>query len=611
MAQIVINEISKNYGYNVGTTSFCSVALPISASWGPAFEDPNAVGRTLDEELEATTFNHFPATRAGLEAFVATYRGPAANYRSAQDFSYQIAIILLTAGYDLDICRLCPGTHASGKFTQVVEDPETQTPGFLSVKAKYPGTFGNNLTVVFRKVLNRNYWNMIVYITDESGSKIAAENLTFVLDIDDSNDNLLYIDEIESNFVTLELNGIASDDVSFVESFIDLVGGSDRAADGTSDEMMADAIALATARYGWVQDSDPMQYLAALNDVRTAGVDTATASKIRYKEWLYNAAYNTMDILTDKLAYTSSRLIMPGWDDQDVTALTGEEITRLDGISPLHAKMMEIAYTARCLTAFIDIPRSVPRSAVYNESGDPATEGYAQKISGYISPSVGVDDALFASHSAIFAPWGQYKYAGTARNAICPPSFFALMIQISMIKNQSLQYEWAMPTTRKHDIKIGKLDYVVPKKLLDEWQSIEGTAINVIANIPDLGISLWGNSTAFQVQPATYNALQNLSSRFLVNAIKNLVYKVGLSITFQYNNQEAYNKFEIGCTPLLETMTNVGAITGYDIEMSADINGYESINLNSVIGVIKIYVQGIINNITVDLICLPAGTEND
>ena len=611
MAQIVINEISSNYGYSVASTSFCSVALPITASWGPAFEDPASLGRTLDEELEATTFNHFPATQAGLEAFVSTYRGPASNYRSAKDYSYQIATTLLSAGYDVDICRLCPGTHASGKFTQRVEDPETQTPGIFSVKAKYPGSFGNNLTVRLKKVTNKNYWNLITYLTDPSGAKVGAENLTFVLNIEDSNDNLLYIEEVESSYLEFTLSGIGSDDVTFEEESIDLVGGSDRAADGTAEEMMNDAIDLATTRYGWVADSDPTQYIEALTALKDAGADVATASKIRYKEWLYNAAYNTLDILTDKLAYTSARLIMPGWDDQDVSEISGEPIQRLNGISPLHAKMMEIGYLARCCTPYIDIPRSVPRSTVYNESGDPLTEGYAQKISGYISPTVGVDDALFASHSAIFAPWGQYKYVGTARNATCPPSVLALLIQIAMIKNQNIQYEWALPSSRKHSLKIGKLDYVVPKKLLDEWQSIEGTAINVIADIPDLGISVWGNSTAMDVPIATYNALQNLSTRFLANAIKNLVYKVGISITFNYNNSEAYNKFEIGCVPLLDTMKNVGAITKYEIEMSSDINGYDSVNLNTVLGKVTIWVSGVINNIIVDLIALPSGAENE
>lgn len=609
MAQITINEVSSNYSYSVGNTSFCSVALPITASWGPAYEDPASVGKSLSEELEATTFNHFPATQEGLESFIATYRGPAANYRSAKDFSYQLALTLLTAGYDLDVCRLCPGTHASGRFTTV--PASGQTAGTISIQAKYPGTFGNYLSCTFNRVPNRNYWNLIVYVSDASGSKTAVENLVFALAIDDSSDSILYVDEVTSAYVNITLSNVSSDNITLAANAINLTGGADRAVDGTAAAMMTDAINLATTRYGLVSAADPTQYLGALNTLKSANPDVSTASKVRYMEWLYTSAYYVLDILTDKLAYTSSRLVMPGWDDQNITEISGEQVTRLAAISPLHARMMDIAYAARCCTAFIDIPKCVPRSAVYNETSNSATEGYAQKISGYVSPTVGVNDALFASHSAIFAPWGQYKYVGTSRNNTCPPSFLALMIQIAMIKNQSLQYEWAMPTTRKHNLKIGKLDYIVPKRILDEWQSIEGTAINVIADIPDLGISVWGNSTAYDVPPATYNALQNLSTRFLINAIKSLAFKVGLSITFQYNNNEAYSKFYVGMVPLLDTMCNVGAITKYDIQMSADINGLDSVNLNSVIGQITIWVAGVINDITIDLIALPAGTETE
>ena len=79
MAQIRVNEISQNYAYSVGTASFATVALPITASWGPGFVDPATVGMDREDVLERTSWQRFPATREGLEAFVAAYRGPASN----------------------------------------------------------------------------------------------------------------------------------------------------------------------------------------------------------------------------------------------------------------------------------------------------------------------------------------------------------------------------------------------------------------------------------------------------------------------------------------------------------------------------------------------------
>ena len=220
-----------------------------------------------------------------------------------------------------------------------------------------------------------------------------------------------------------------------------------------------------------------------------------------------------------------------------------------------------------------------------------------------------VNGSLYTSHSALFAPWGQYTYVGTSRQNIASPVFMAMMIQRAMILNQSIQYEWALPTSRKQNVAIGKLDYSMPKKLLDEWQKLEGVGVNIITTIPDLGTTLWGNSTLYEVPAATYQALANLSTRYLVNAIENVVWRVGVSITFRYNNNDAYSAFYAGVTPILDSMVNVGAIEAYRVEASADISGLDQVNANTMIGKIWITPYGVINDISVDLVCLPQGTD--
>ena len=603
MAQIVINEISQNYTYNIGTNSFAAVALPITASWGPAFMDPDSTGSSLDQMLEATAWTQFPATQSGLEAFVSTYRGPAANYRIAKDYSYQIAMTLLTAGYDVLVCRLCPGTSAQGTFT-IGE-------ATFTVKAKYPGTFGNSLMVVLQKVSNRNYWNILTYVVDASGVKTAVENKVFVFNIENSTDSILHIDEIESDFLTFAVDGTISDSAEFDQpKSITLAGGSDKAADGTSDEMIDAAIKLAKIRYG--EEASPNgEYTTALNELKKSKPEVATAATVRYNEWLYTNACYVYDLLKDKLTYNPNRVISPGWDDQNITSIDGSNVTRLAKVSPLHIKLLDVAYYSRCATALIDIPKCLPRSAVYNESTKEDEVGYAQLLARYTPSNAAMDinGSLYQTHSALFAPWGTYTYVGTSKQNPAPPSFLALMISRAMILNQTLQYEWALPTNRKHSLKIGKLDYNVPKKLLDQWQTLEGVGVNVITTIPELGTTVWGNSTLYEVPPATYQALANLSTRYLVNAVEDIAYRCGISITFQYNNEQAYNKFYAGVTPILDTMKNVGAIDDYYVRMAADINGLDQVNANTVIGKIYLVVNGVVNDIIVDLIALPPGVD--
>ena len=604
MADIIINEISQNYTYQIGNSSFCTVALPITACWGPAFEDPASVGISLDDELELTQWQKFTATPDGLNSFVKTFRGPAANYRIAKDFSYQAAMTLLTAGYDVLVCRLCPGTHAQVTLTDSVSE------GTFTIKAKYPGTFGNSLFVTLNKVPNKNYWNLVTYVVDASGARTSAENLTFAFDINNTTDSIMHISELESSFFTFVVSGNITDAASFAgaDTGVVLTGGTDRSADDTAEAMMSNAIGLATARYATVSPTAGTDYIAALNALKATNPDIAKAATVRYMEWVYTNAINVYKLLDDRLMYNPNRIISPGWDDQNITEIDGSTPSRISAVSPLHAVLLEMSNKSRCGAAYIDIPKSCPRSAVYNETGDTATAGYAQLLGRYTSED-SAGDSMYQSHAALVAPWGQYTYTGTAKMNTCSPSILQLLSEIAEIIGQSLQYEWILPTNKTHNLKIGKLDYSVPKKLMDVWQKSEGIGVNIISSIPGQGINVWGNSTLYDVPPATYQALANLSTRKLVNAIKNVVYQVGITITFQYNNNEAYSRFYTGCSPILDTMKNAGAILGSQITMSADINGVDNINANGVVGQIEIQVAGVINDIKVDLICLPPTAE--
>ena len=608
MANITVNEISKTARYAVPNADYCTVALPITACWGPAFEDPASLGVDVATELENTGWSRFPATQAGLEAFVASYRGPSSNYRITKDYSYQMAMTLLTAGYAILVCRLCPGSHASATIPSLDGDNSTGTTGTLELKAKYPGTFGNNLRVKITKQklgATTFYLNLIIYSVDSTGGQTAVENKVFVLDPANATDTIPSIADIESNFVTFAVTGNPTEDDLVTVSNVALAGGSDDFASGEASAMVQQAIDLADARYG--DAGETSTYVAALTSVKdTATVTTAAA--LRFNEWLYTycagtSAYNGVyDLLNDQLTYNPNRIVCP-WDDQNILAINPDMIITEMSVSPMHKKLMDIAYTSRCATSYIDVPKSLPRNGVWSE--DENTRGYAQQLSALAEVK---NDTLYTTHSALFAPWGQYTYVGTSRQAPATPSFQALMLERAMILNQASQYEWAMPTSRKNNVALGKLDYTVPKNLLDQWQSSEGVRVNVITSMPDMGPTLWGNATLFNIPPASYQALENLSTRKLFNAIEDIVFKVGLGIQWSYNNGEAFAKFYTGVTPLLDTMRDIGAIEDYAVQMAADVNGLDQVNANSVVGTIVIVVNGVIENLTVDLIALPQGS---
>lgn len=814
MAQITINEISANYGYNVGTSSFATVALPITAQWGPGFfastDELLSMGDYDSKEskycnyMSNVKWDKFEATSQGMEAFLRSYRGPAANFKSAQDYSYHQALTLLNAGYDVLVCRISPGQPAYQSYDTYTIDGKNITikdKGVISLRAKYPGTFGNNLFVEFRKRnKTTSIFNIIIYTKDASGVKTTLENNVCTFNYDEATDFIPYYREIESAFIdafvpdndividsdtyigtiqkdkvvishfdggtdreiptydaittavtsgalvtkhktinTKSLDGLVDSDTLTIRvhasantittlkiedankssgtyQAVPVVAGT--APDGTSIPLKADKDAiitvkfrksdgkfvvtsnkspkdigkdvfrLALARYAnsyepsnqegyefnpqnsdFYTDEDyteidetntkTVRYLAQIfantgkpnvNDDGTVTANEAPIwsidklSNVLYREWLFTASVgtsyykqNTSDyeptnydtgvyaLIKDKLKYNPQRVISPGWDDQDILYLDDilyledaesleQEPIGFNFISPIHVRLMDVGYWARCTAALLDIPRSISRCKVYIEGGENIAAGYAQKIArnavyGEIFDASVTDVGLYPTHSALFAPWGQYKYVKTSKMNMASPAFLALMIHRAQLKGQPDQYEWLLPRNRVHNLNIGKMDYTIPKKLMDMWQSLSGVGVNIITDIPGLGINLWGNSTLYEVPEATYQALANLSTRYLVNAIENIAYTTGVSITYTYNNNQAYEQFYAGVTPLLDTMKNLGAIVDYYVKMEADINGLDRINANSIIGKIYITPVGVVNDITVDLVALPPNTD--
>ena len=652
MAQITINEISQNYTYNIGNSSYATVALPITSSWGPGcFENT-----TSDEVV----WSRFPATQEGLESFVRTYRSPTAWYKMVKDYSYQIATTLLTAGYDVLTCRLSKGVQAaastitltSSDVSSILDnngqpiydssnntiDGVTATTSTLSIQAKYPGTFGNNLSVTIKfNVLNRKTgfgcWNIIVNAKDSSGYVTAVENLVFFLDVNSNliNENIPHISEIESKFINITTTGVGYDYAGSVTAGVDangtatLSGGGDFVTSGTAEEKataISGALTNVKLRYGLADGEEASNpYYAQLSTILNA---TTTSDRdifcIAYKQWLYTKAagpsagstkdsFSIYDLLKDKLSYSPNRVISPGWDDQNLDEFGGAYdaqgslyATIHAIISPIARKLMDVGYYSRCATAYIDEPYSYPVDAIYNTTD---FEGYAQLL----ADTLVLSDPLYPTHSELVGPWKQYTLVGMNKPVMVSPSVIQLLVERAQILNQPIQYEWALPTNRSHTLTIGKANHAVTQTMIDTWQSNSGVGVNLIADIPGLGTTLWGNSTLFNVPPATYQALANLSTRKLFNAIKDLVFRCGIAITFQYNNDAAYSSFYAGVSPLLDTMRNVGAIDDYRIQMAADINGLDQVNANSVIGKIYLVVNGVINDITVDLIAMPAGTD--
>lgn len=659
MANITINEFSDNYSFNVGVNSYATVALPITASWGPCYKVTQAGAAIAETDftnaLNSVKWTEFPSTPEGLDAFISTYRGATGNYRVNKDYSYQMAVTLLTAGYNVLVCRVANGAMASGEMVVVTgsTDPATDKKAF-NVQAKYPGTFGNNLRTVWYVEkftvggVEHSCWNVVVYIVGENGSATAVENLKFVISEPTTWDLPEYVytlDTLESNYimitnsetdtsVTPHTAPVSDTDMTdfaaktLANRTLSLANGTDSLADeaGQTEEAKIAAekdavLSYANIRYGKVKTDHArdigdaavadMPYIKVVTG--TTATDLTFLRSAKNMEWNYTAAYFVYSLLRDKLQYNPNRVVSPGWDDQNIAKFpvlksTYDFTGYMEMVSPLHYAIMDAAYWGRCAAGFLDIPKACAQKYVYDTST--STPGYAQRL-GRATYGNGLEanGQLYVTHCGLFAPWGNYKYVGVNRMTEASPSFLALLIQRAQILNQPIQYEWALPENRHHNLNIGKMQYDVNKATMDLWQKLEGVGVNIITDIPSLGTNLWGNSTLFEVPPATYQALANLSTRFLMNAVEDDAYKASLSVTFQYNNNQALSNLYSGITPILDTMKNVGAIEDYKVKVNPDINGEDHVNANTIIAKVYMIVNGVINDVVIDLYALPPGTD--
>jgi len=335
--------------------------------------------------------------------------------------------------------------------------------------------------------------------------------------------------------------------------------------------------------------------------------------------------------LTDKIYYEYEILMLPGWDDQDfgvevASNAEGGAVSDNDyKASQLHKVMVATCVWGKCGVALLDAPRHAPFKCLKNWQDGGLAQQLAQSIPvasvRFNNEDIGLDtsqdvktldgEPLRASKGAMLANWVEYTFPmlGNIRVAISPSLAF-LIVRHAQLVQQAQQQFWCQPTNQTHPMRFGRVDNRIGQTLLEYWQDNDvGVGVNPIVDDPDMGVVLRGNFTLFEQPEMTYNALRNLSTRFLFNAVAKAAFDAGRKIQLTYNNVTAMGRFKSAMYPLLDAMMDAQAIDGYLILINPDINGLDHVNANSVVGNIYLIVNGVIQDIDIALIALPPGTD--
>lgn len=502
--------------------------------------------------------------------------------------------------------------------------------GLLTINAKYPGSFGNQLKVrvkVSNDVNGRKIGTVEVFsrngYTDHSTEIVRTDQLleiqSVAFDINAATDAQPYI--TEAVFSTLGVINIQHEELLANGSYVvSLLGGTDYATIGNGIDVTTKAIdvqimEMVQSRFTSDSASFPLYIRDLVGNSTTTPPTAGSASQeqviqIWNQQKVFLNASAMIGELTDPLTYDWDALFMGIADDQYIPQSWQEahpEVTVQYEPTSTHLTLLEVAANSKCGAAFIGTPFGMKRGT-YNEVTH--TKTGAVKFKDDLSAMAGASLSTFGE---LVGPWCKTTLPINGANSWITPELAHLLLIINAQGVGGQNKWWMVPAGMMGTGVAHSPEYRIKKAYLDIIQDHdEGVCMNPLMQVPGKGFTCFGNSTLWDKPLGTYNALQNLSTRLLTNRVKQRIWDTALQILFKYNNENAYSHFYAGVSPLLDEMRAVGALTGteanpwgYKIIMNPDIINLDRINANTVIGRVELAVTGVIDTVDVDLFLLP------
>lgn len=502
--------------------------------------------------------------------------------------------------------------------------------GQIVLPANYAGTFGNQLKVrvkVGMDAYGRKIGTIEVFdrngYTDSPNDVVRTDQLlemrSVAFDLNSATDSQPYVsDATFSNLGTVTIQN--EDKLTQGVWVTSLLGGTDSATIGAGIDVSTQAIDvqimnMVNSRYSSSTTTFVRYIRDLVGDSTTTPPTPGSATQDQVVQlWnqqkVFQNAMAMVGELTDPLAYDWDAAFYGVADDQYIPVSWLEkhpEITPEYEPTAAHLLLMEVAANSKCGAALIGTPFGMSRGTRNDITG---VKTGAVKFKDDLSALVGKTLSTFGE---LVGPWCRTTLPINGANSWITPELAHLLLIINAQGVGGQNKWWMVPAGMLGTGIVHSPEYRVKKAYLDIIQDHdEGVCLNPLMQVPGKGFTCFGNSTLWDKPLGTYNALQNLSTRFLTNRVKQRIWDTALQILFKYNNENAYSHFYAGVSPLLDEMRAVGALTGteanpwgYRIIMNPDIINLDRINANTVIGKVELAVTGVIDTVDVDLFLLP------
>ena len=186
------------------------------------------------------------------------------------------------------------------------------------------------------------------------------------------------------------------------------------------------------------------------------------------------------------------------------------------------------------------------------------------------------------SYATMYYPWCYVNspYIAGAQMLMCP-SYIFLYTLLQNLENNVDAQKWFPPAgvTRATARVVKKPKFEIGSVLLDDWQNDNTSRVNPIMRLKQYGYVIYGQYTCLEaIDMFTHSALESVNVRLVANAVKKKIFDVCLNLAFDPNTETLWDKFFDQMDQYLRYMKYNEGVYDYRIVMDESTVTTDAIN---------------------------------
>lgn len=489
-----------------------------------------------------------PVLCTSYKQFVNTFGSYGVEQDLQEGSSWDYATEMIEAGFPVLFKRIIPESAMAVATAEVAGSA-----GSITVKAKYPGSYGSKLGFFISYNDNNKLLACKVYYKDSNRyTLVESVKIGYIIPEDGVNQNTA---------ITNALKGISSKaftsvEVSVSEDYAYQVMDEVKMLAGGSDGSVADCIEILR------------------KEVITDSIDGETAVDLPGNS-------------VESLAYASPYSFITDKYETDVKFITSGGIVDQNSYTSIAERIGQICNFRKDCIGIPDIYEDCEKANVHEAFN-----------------SLGVGE----TYCAAYAPWAYVKLSNGETKLMSPSFIFLQTLAKSISKGN---YIWKAPAGVQRMIVENLVEpmYEVSGSLMKKWQNSDTQAINPIMKLRNYGYCIYGNRTLYTPTSTTSSALQQLSVRLATIEIKKKIFDISCKLTFENNIQYTWDEFRSELSDLLVTMKSTFGIYDYQIIFDGTTTSQDNVNNRTAVGRVRISIMNTIENFDIGFELLPQGVN--